>query len=197
MVHMSKVFIEVGACSYNTLAPLLNAGWRGIFVEPTTIYSNTLRDNLASNYANKAWSLANVAIGNTNRTELMNICLPEGGNLDYARGVSHLKRYADISWHHTWDDKFSKAQNWDLEVVNVITLDELIDRYEVTNIDYLKLDVEGSEPEIMKAYSWKIKPTFFSVEVISNREEIVSILKSQGYYISSDFNNPENLLAIV
>ena len=45
-----------------------------------------------------------------------------------------------------------------------MTLDTLIDKYDVKDIDFLKIDIEGMEYVVLDTYSWKIKPKLLKIE---------------------------------
>ena len=53
---------------------------------------------------------------------------------------------------------------YDSNIVFCITLDDLIDYLGLEDIEGLCLDIEGAEYEVIKDYSWKIKPRFLQVE---------------------------------
>jgi hypothetical protein len=48
--------------------------------------------------------------------------------------------------------------------VKTITLDMLIDKYELDRIDLLKIDTEGNDIPILMGYSWKILPEMIKFE---------------------------------
>ena len=70
-------------------------------------------------------------------------------------------------------------------VIETISLDVLIDEYiKLKEIDYLSIDTEGSEFEILKSVDLdKYKFKFISVEhnYSKNREEIYHLLTDKGY----------------
>ena len=58
------------------------------------------------------------------------------------------------------------------------------------NHDYLKIDTEGHELNIIKSYSWKIKPTFIKLEH-SHIDNLYceSLLKDLGYLVYREAND--------
>ena len=80
-----------------------------------------------------------------------------------------------------------------------MTLDMLIDNYKhkgFEKIDYLKIDAEGHETNILDAYSWKIKPSFIKIiesnnitvvlDVGSNSGQFAKILREYNYKKKND-----------
>jgi hypothetical protein len=70
--------------------------------------------------------------------------------------------------------------------VQVIGIRELIERRLL--VDYVSLDIEGGELEIMKAFPWEIsKPKVFTIEHNGDsemKEELHRIMTSQGYRLA-------------
>ena len=61
-------------------------------------------------------------------------------------------------------------------------LDTLIYENAITTIDFLKIDVEGHEMNIIEDYTWDVKPTFIKIEHKHIDDvKAVDILQSQGY----------------
>ena len=68
-----------------------------------------------------------------------------------------------------------------------MTLDSLITENEIDHIDFLKLDVEGHETNIIESYSWTIKPTFIKLEHWHiDDKNMKQMLESQGYLVYTE-----------
>lgn len=76
-----------------------------------------------------------------------------------------------------------------------VSLDTLFSAIGHKHIDLLRMDVEGAEVPIFKAYPWQIKPTLLSVEHHSpeGKNFIQQILDTHGYQI--DAQNAEEIRA--
>ena len=62
------------------------------------------------------------------------------------------------------DDLYTKNEN--ITQVKCMTLDALVEKHNVVKIDYLKIDAELTDHEILLSYSWKIKPTVIKAETM-------------------------------
>ena len=73
-----------------------------------------------------------------------------------------------------------------------MTLDDLLQKHNVHSIDFLKIDTEGTEYEILDSYSWKVKPKKikFEYEHWIHRnvpvQKYIKQLKGMGYTITKD-----------
>jgi FkbM family methyltransferase len=178
---MKKVFLEIGSCDYDTFLPLIKTGrWFGILIEPTEHYFNSLKSkSLEMELPFDSYSIENVAIGDREEVIEMNVCLPEEG--EYSRGLSFV---SDSNVPHL---KEASNQNWIKQKTKMVTLDSIIDKYNLKRIDVLKIDTEGYEEKILSKYSWKILPDTLIVErAYSDSDKLNSILTSFGYSIVWD-----------
>tara|TARA_R110001606_G_scaffold258479_3_gene406249 strand:- start:196 stop:819 length:624 start_codon:yes stop_codon:yes gene_type:complete len=80
--------------------------------------------------------------------------------------------------------------------VPVISLEMLLEKYKPNgNIDFMSLDVEGFEMEVLKSNDWsRFRPYLIIVEVDKGGESIKSYLKGVGY--RENFNNGTNCIFI-
>ena len=102
--------------------------------------------------------------------------------IDPEPGLSSLKKYAD---NGDWASKV-RLKNSKKEIVETITLNDLLDFYNAPKIiDYLSIDSEGSEFDILKNFDFsKRKIYIISVEHNYhpiNRDKIHNILEKNGY----------------
>jgi FkbM family methyltransferase len=50
------------------------------------------------------------------------------------------------------------------EMVRQKTLTQIVSEFDVTHIDLLDIDIEGTEMEVLKGYDWKIRPHLILIE---------------------------------
>ena len=180
-------FIEIGVCDFDTLEPLANNGWSGIFVEPIKHYFDKLprKENVC--YENSC-ILPKKLIPENKQVDIKywdpEFIKSKGIKNEWMKGVSNtdMKR-------NTFRSKI-KWKNYErINKVNALTLDELIDKYNVKEIDYIKIDIEGRDFEIIQDYSFKVKPRLIKMEYkfLKDRgfgDEIVkSFLEKKGYIV--------------
>ncbi len=68
--------------------------------------------------------------------------------------------------------------------IQSLPLGDIIKKYKISHIDYMNIDVEGLDLEVLKSHNWSIKPTVISVEN-SNKEGIDSFLSRYGYKLEA------------
>ena len=163
------VFIEFGATDgikdSNTFLLESEYDWRGILVEPIKDFYLKLKNNRSSKCINKV-------VYNRSNEKIIFQELK-------TKELSTIKGFGKNDGH-----KRHKLNSSEYEVES-ISLNDLIKNY-VPNkkIDYLSIDTEGSEYDILKAFNFQT----FKVEVISiehnfsiNRKKIFKLLTSNGY----------------
>jgi FkbM family methyltransferase len=171
-----KTFVEIGVSDFNTLEKLVDNGWEGYFVEPVKRYANKLR-----------------AKGYTNVSE----CAISSYNGDLKMYQSKEQTDDDMLWingiSHAVDQKGTKLLELenntdyveDIIIVPCYTLDEYFRVNNITKVDYLKLDVEGHETDIMQAYNWSVYPTFIKLEHFHIDDILMrELLESKGYIVT-------------
>ena len=163
-------FVDFGAtngihCSNSFL--LENSfGWRGILAEPAKRWHKELRRNrpLASIEDACVWKESNLHL-TFNETE--------DGNLSTLDSFSSLDSHRELRKH---------GQRYE---ITTISLTDLLDKYSAPKtIDYLSIDTEGSEFEILSAFDFE-KYSFSVITCEHNytpaREKIYELLTSKGY----------------
>ncbi|MFX0135781.1 MAG: FkbM family methyltransferase [Candidatus Hodarchaeota archaeon] len=82
--------------------------------------------------------------------------------------------------------------------VKLTTIDNMMIKYNLKKIDFLKLDVEGYETEVLKAYNKINKKNILVLETHNNLEKILYILLNKGYKMNNTYIIPiNNLYSIV
>ena len=183
-------FVEVGAANgiYNSNSFLLEDkfGWKGLLVEPAKIFKKELKKNRKAKIENRSlWSESKKKL-KFNETK--------------NKQLSTFKYLADC------DNQKENRKLVNSYFVETITLLDLLKKFKAPKfIDYLSIDTEGSEYEILKSFDFKkYKISTITVEhnYGANRGKIFDLLISQGYerkfkdlsqfddwYVLSDFNS--------
>ena len=145
-------FIEIGTSYFNTLEHLVEQGWSGIFVEPDNYYISKLKKYSNCFYENSA-------------------VLDYEGESDfiaYDAEWKHLEQWAagmgqtDLNFNNMKINSTWPTVNFK---VNVTTLNKLIQKYNVSKIDFLKIDIEGHDSKILYAYDFSVRPSKIKMEM--------------------------------
>ena len=162
-------FVEMGACDgvdiSNTLVLEKYFGWDGILVEPSKFYHKNLRKNRSCNIDLRCVykiSGEKIVFNSTKNPSISTI--DSFSSLDRFK----LDRYGG--------EKYS---------VETVSLNDLLKYHNAPKvIDYLSLDTEGSEFEILKHFNfddYNIKVITVEHNYTTNRELIYNLLKSKNY----------------
>ena len=164
-------FVEFGATDgvllSNTLLLETEFDWRGICAEPNPRFFRKLR-------ANRACTVApDCIMGRSGQVVDFILADEYGGVADYADYDSHAAKR----------DAFRK--NGEVITLQSISLDDFLKKYDAPKtIDYLSIDTEGSEYEILKAFpfeDWDIGLLTVEHNFTPIREDIRALLEGHGY----------------
>ena len=177
-------FIEFGATDgvtiSNTYLLEKELSWKGILVEPASIWHQNLEKNRSCIidkrciYYKSGEKISFLVVQNNQKAE---------------PGLSSLEEYAaNGDWASNLRLKNSKK-----EFVETITLDDLLDFYDAPKlIDYMSIDTEGSEFDILKSLDFKkrkIKIITVEHNYHKNRRKINYLLEKKGYQrVHTDFS---------
>jgi FkbM family methyltransferase len=165
----SGFFVEFGAAdgitSSNTHLLEKNFGWNGILAEPARMWQKRLRENRK--------------------------CHIDTGCVWHESG-SHLRFNETRSAEHSTIDSFSEVdtrreqrKHGTIYTVETISLEGLLGKYDAPKlIDYLSIDTEGSEFDILNGFDFS-RYRFRIITCEHNftpaREQIFSLLTKNGY----------------
>ena len=141
-----KTFIEIGACDFGTLNGLADqGGWQGVIVEPVKKYLDRLERHQNVTYLNAAIDQAE------GERELW-LCSDDLCERD--------RDYSGMSSFHKWPAHTQSI------IVKTLTYSQLLKQCGFTRVDYLKIDTEGHDYEILKTvdFSAQVRPQLIKVE---------------------------------
>ncbi len=164
-------FVEFGATDGRQLSNSLllerDYGWRGILAEPNPEFHQAL-------FANRGCHISTKCVFSQSGLTERFACAPDGE-------FSRMERIVPEDSH----EAKGRRQTVHFAEVETITLNDLLDAFDAPEeIDYLSIDTEGSELEILKAYDFsKRRIRLISVEHNSTplRDELLDLLTQQGY----------------
>lgn len=140
--------------------------WNGIVCEPNPVYHTDLRSNRNCSIDTRCvYTTSNLLVKFLNVTEC--------GELS---GISK----------HAFKDEHSQKRTINTEImVETVSLNDLLIQHNApTTIDYMSIDTEGSEFEIIKSFDFsKYDVRLITIEHnwTPDRENIFSFLKERGY----------------
>lgn len=161
-------FVEIGASDglwlSNTYLMETEFNWRGILVEPAKYWQDSLRKN-------RNCSIENLCV--LRRTGEFVSFLEA-----YSKELSTVEQYADKDAH-------GKFRLGNVYFIETISLNDLLIKHNAPkNIDYLSIDTEGSEFDILSSFNfdlWKIKVITVEHNFSENREKIYLLLRGHGF----------------
>ena len=166
-------FVEFGATNgidfSNTHLMETKFDWNGILAEPAKLWHSSLNKNRsASIEVDCVWKTSG-------ETLLFNeVNDGNGGELSTINSFSS-------SDHHYQTRKTSSNKY----KVNTISLNDMLEKYNAPkNIDYLSIDTEGSEYEILKTFDfdkYKVKIITCEHNYSPTRNKVQSLLSANGY----------------
>ncbi len=168
-------FVEFGGCDgkhlSNTYILEKNFNWQGILSEPAKLYHDALEKN------RDCFIDKNAVYSETGKS--LEFQMVEE-HTDLSGLIDHLNENKKDKHRHKRNNKFISY------IVNTISLEDLLKKYNApSDIDYLSIDTEGSEFEILNNfnfYNYKIK--IITVEhnyQIEKRLAIKNLLEKNGF----------------
>jgi len=176
-------FVEIGAMDGRAFDPLYGFvqkyKWKGVLVEPIKDWFEYLKINYKGC---EQLHFENSAI--TEREEVRQI---------YRIPIKLVKRRTVPMWisgSSSFYDNRNEIANYKhlavRESVKCITLKMLFDKYNISKVDVLQIDVEGFDYKVFKQFDFsKFRPYFISIEVCNlpdnETQKIISILEKERY----------------
>ena len=162
-------FVEFGATNgvdfSNTYLLETEMGWRGILAEPARVWQDAL-------VANRKCCISFDCVWSKSREELE---FNEVGAAD----LSTINVFSDVDEHAKTRTEGKKYN------VHTVSLLDLLNKYKAPKeIDYLSIDTEGSEFEILSAFdfdAYKFKVITCEHNYTPMREKLADLLTSKGY----------------
>lgn len=162
-------FVEFGATNgidlSNTYILEKGFGWQGILAEPAKCWHEALRENRKCHIETDCvWRESNSVL-KFDETDL--------------RELSTISAYKSSDWHKPSRTSVSRY------TVKTISLEDLLDKYSAPRIiDYLSIDTEGSEFEILKAFNfgrYDFRVITCEHNFSEQREKIFHLLTGKGF----------------
>jgi FkbM family methyltransferase len=174
----NKFFVDVGAfdgITYSNTHLLYRRGWTGIGIEPCT--KNFLK--FQARYRDTGVIAEQIAVSDYEGvTDLYVATIPN--NEDWGSDVSSLDKRQIDRW---------PAYRWEKEQVRVTTLNSILPRHNIKEVDFLTIDTEGEDLRVLKGLDLNVyKPALILVEYVGGkiRTEILQLTQRYGYRLWID-----------
>jgi FkbM family methyltransferase len=174
----NKIFLDVGAfdgINYSNTRLFYENGWSGICLEACSKNYKKLEQL----YLNTSIITEQVAVTDfVGEVELNVATIP--WNKDWGSDVSSANDYVVDHW---------KEYIWTKEKVDANTLDRILDSEGIKYVDYVSIDVEGSEIQVLRGFNIKeFKPHLMVIEYSNknHRKELLRYLKKYDYFLWMD-----------
>ena len=171
-------FVEIGAIDgikfSNTYLLEKEFGWRGIVVEPNPVYKKEIRKN-------RKCSVDYRAIDNVKKANRKFVSMP-----GETSGLSCLFDHKDKDIH-----KMDRDLYGEIVTVESTSPNTLLSTHKApAHIDYMSLDTEGNELDILKILDWK-RYTIQLISIEHNRNDIywrniLDFLTGKGYSLYTE-----------
>lgn len=165
------IFVDVGAEDgerFSNTKLFEDMGWLGLCVEPRPIAFNHLKTV-------RTCLVENCAISDE-EGEFDFLCLNE-----YGKGLSGLvDKYPDQ--HKARIKRDATFTRDDVIKVKCFTLDNILQKHNIGDIDYLSIDVEGAELNVLKSINWdRQKIKIITAENNYGETDVRDFLAEKGY----------------
>ncbi|MFZ5953498.1 MAG: FkbM family methyltransferase [Candidatus Dependentiae bacterium] len=181
-------FVEIGAyngvCFSNSYFFEKELGWKGLCIEPVPRIFADLKA------ARNCTCIQAAMAGTEGMMQFVDIAKLEE--------LSGLKKFFDEE-PHRWKVvnlylATTPGSYYTIIDIPVITFNKTMDEHGITRVDYLSIDTEGSELDIIKSIDFDHIPIFvISVENNENTTDVQKILESKGFTFITKFGGFDDL----
>lgn len=178
-------FVEVGACDFDTCEQLIHNGWKGIVIEPVKHYYDKLTKYPQIHYEN-------IAISDQEGESEIHFINPEHivhENQQWLKGISSLEgATGPLSFEE--NQTLTNFQTSLKQKVKTFTLNQICEKYDIHEIDFLKIDTEGHDLIVLQSIDLqKVHVKMIKIEHKHlNKDDIMDHLKQHNYlcYLEKD-----------
>jgi hypothetical protein len=139
---MKYDFIEIGTSNFDTLIQTADNNTVGLSIEPIKYYLDQLPNK--SNVKK-----LNIAVSRTDESDILDVYFVPESVIILNRLPDWLRGCNTIGQYHFQHTKLGITHLVVKQPVPVVPIGQIFNEYNVTELDYLKIDTEGSDSSIM------------------------------------------------
>ena len=191
MIDQCKSIIQIGSHIGNSVNdPIFSKVSKDsklILVEPVPFIFKKLKKNYNKFFPNNNFVFINKAV--SNKIGEITLTIPSERN-DFSKQPFWASQLASVNSSHIF--KHIPSLLTDEIVVPCTTLNQIIDEYNITELDLLHTDTEGHDYDILMDFNFKIKPKIIQFEhkhmdgifkVGDKHRKFLEYFKSKGYIV--------------
>ena len=191
-----KQFIEIGSNCFDTCLQLAKNGWKGVMIEAVPkIFAKMKKQN--EDYPINSLNLAITDYDGEIEFAVPKLAEDEAAvdNLifeEWMTGVGHVisKDHKGMNGIGLMESPEGKNILHEKIKVKCKKLDTLIEDLGIDKVDYLKVDTEGHELNVLEAYSWDVLPTMMKIEhrhlSEDAKDKLKDLFKGKGYVVHNE-----------
>lgn len=187
---MKKYFLEIGSSSFDTCRKLAENGWKGAMVEPIPEVFQDVKDQ------NEGLDIENINLAISDFDGEIDFAVPKIYHEEqWVRGVGHVisNNHKGMNGIGLLQSEEGKGSLSHIIRVECKKLDTLIDQLKIDHIDFLKIDIEGHELNVIDSYSWRIEPSIIKIEHCHlgevSKNLLFNTLSARGYLINEELED--------
>jgi len=179
------VFVEVGALdgfgASNTWFFEMERNWSGLLIEPNPVEFNKRNQHPRPNSIFENCAISDVEM-DINFLSIEGPCNVLSGIMEFYN-TQHLERINRelemYSNHPEGHELYSRKEEIPMKAVRLQTL---FDKHNITKIDFISIDVEGAELQVLNSINFdKVDISLFMIENNYGLEKETEFLLSKGY----------------
>jgi FkbM family methyltransferase len=179
------VFVEVGALdgfgASNTWFFEMERNWSGLLIEPNPVEFNKRNQHPRPNSIFENCAISDVEM-DINFLSIEGPCNVLSGIMEFYN-TQHLERINRelemYSNHPEGHELYSRKEQIPMKAVRLQTL---FDKHNITKIDFISIDVEGAELQVLNSINFdKVDISLFMIENNYGLEKETEFLSSKGY----------------
>ena len=179
------VFVEVGALdgfgASNTWFFEMERNWTGLLIEPNPVEFNKRNQHPRPNSIFENCAISDVEM-DINFLSIEGPCNVLSGIMEFYN-TQHLERINRelemYSNHPEGHELYSRKEQIPMKAVRLQTL---FDKHNITKIDFISIDVEGAELQVLNSINFdKVDISLFMIENNYGLEKETEFLSSKGY----------------